>query len=68
MMDKGLGKKIIEDMMKEDKNGEKVKMTKREMVLDKKAMHPDESSDAIGLLCDCTGRYARQVIKENKTS
>jgi len=68
MIDKGKGREVILRIIEEGKEGKKVKVTKKELVLEKLIMHPDESCDAIGLLCDYAGRYVRQIKKDRKTA
>ena len=62
------GKGVILRIIEEGKKGKKVKVIKKEMVDDKIKMHPDETCDAIGLLCDCTGQYVWKRKKAMKTA
>ena len=55
------GTNIIRNIMKEQTNGQ----TKKDLILEKLAMHPNESSSAIASLCDCTERYVQQIRKTN---
>ena len=66
LMDRGKGREVILRIIEEGKEGKKVKVTKKEMVLEKLIMHPDESSSAIAALCGCALRYVQQIKKEMK--
>ena len=66
MMDKGKGREIILEMIEEKTDGKKSKVTKKELVLEKLIMHPDESSSSIATLCGCALRYVQLIRKEMK--
>ena len=59
---------IIRRIIREQKEGAKPKVTKREMIEDKLKMHPDESSAAIAALCGCSERHVQQTKKTKSES
>ena len=52
---------IIDDMLGKEKTS---KPSKKDMVLEKIEMHPDEKNSAIAALCKCSERYIRLIKKE----
>jgi hypothetical protein len=57
---------IVEEMLRNSTTTGR--HTKKDMVLEKLKMHPDESNSAIALLCDCSDRYVREIKKEREIS